>query len=364
VLAALAVAFSMAPAHGRMQRVANRLFINLRAMDIRDALQKANQALMSIGTVDELLDRFARIVMDATGTDHLLIFLAESGAFRRAYPPESDVPRTLPAGEPLFRLLGGRREALAVDALRRMRPSGERADARARLEELRAAVGVGIFAKEKMEGALLLGQRLSGRFYGVLEQEALQLLCDQLGVALENARLYTESQNSRIYNDILLDSLVSGIVAANSEKRVTVFNRAAQRITGLTAGETIGRPADVLPAPIASALASELAGEAPLMHEDADITVKSGERISIRVSSSRFHGHTGEPLGALAVFEDMTAVKKLEEQVRRTDRLASLGTLSAGMAHEIKNPLVSSRHSRNCSRSGTTTLSSGRRSPS
>jgi signal transduction histidine kinase len=61
----------------------------------------------------------------------------------------------------------------------------------------------------------------------------------------------------------------------------------------------------------------------------------------VRASSSIFHGQEGEKLGALMVLTDITALKHLEMQIRRSDRLASLGTLSAGMAHEIKNPLVS-----------------------
>jgi len=60
-----------------------------------------------------------------------------------------------------------------------------------------------------------------------------------------------------------------------------------------------------------------------------------------RASSATFRGQGGELLGALMVVTDITAVKRLELQIRRSDRLASLGTLSAGMAHEIKNPLVS-----------------------
>ncbi|MBN2685058.1 MAG: hypothetical protein JXR40_07250, partial [Pontiellaceae bacterium] len=53
-----------------------------------------------------------------------------------------------------------------------------------------------------------------------------------------------------------------------------------------------------------------------------------------------FHSYKGEKLGVLLVFSDMTLLRKMEEQIRLSDRLSSIGTLSAGMAHEIKNPLV------------------------
>ena len=86
-----------------------------------------------------------------------------------------------------------------------------------------------------------------------------------------------------------------------------------------------------------------------------DETLRSGDRqenreiildsaqgpLVVRASSSIFHGQDGQMLGVLMVLTDITALKRLELQIRRSDRLASLGTLSAGMAHEIKNPLVS-----------------------
>lgn len=96
-----------------------------------------------------------------------------------------------------------------------------------------------------------------------------------------------------------------------------------------------------MPDALRDALRATLERDARLMDEDRVIATPAGEQVPIRIGGSRFHGHTGELMGALVAFSDMTAVRKLEEQVRRTDRLASLGTLSAGMAHEIKNPLVS-----------------------
>jgi len=76
--------------------------------------------------------------------------------------------------------------------------------------------------------------------------------------------------------------------------------------------------------------------------ENGELVLPLGDHNAVvRASSSIFHGQQGEMLGALVVLTDITALKRLELQIRRSDRLASLGTLSAGMAHEIKNPLVS-----------------------
>jgi signal transduction histidine kinase len=76
--------------------------------------------------------------------------------------------------------------------------------------------------------------------------------------------------------------------------------------------------------------------------EDREVELRAAAGSTFaRASSATFRGQGGELLGALMVVTDITALKRLELQIRRSDRLASLGTLSAGMAHEIKNPLVS-----------------------
>ena len=193
---------------------------------------------------------------------------------------------------------------------------------------------------EHLAGVMLLGQRRSGRIYGTVEQSALGVLCGQLAVAIENAQLFTEVQNAKIYNETLLQNLTTGVVAADRSGLITVFNREVEEITGLTASELLTRKISNLPEALRDILAQTLAdGE---RQEDREIVLRAGEKNTIlRASSSLFHGQDGEPLGALMVLTDITTVKRLEMQIRRSDRLASLGTLSAGMAHEIKNPLVS-----------------------
>jgi PAS domain S-box-containing protein len=187
---------------------------------------------------------------------------------------------------------------------------------------------------------MLLGPRVSGRIYGSAEQNALQVLSGQLAVAIENARLFTEVQNAKIYNETLLENLTTGVIAAGPDERITVFNNEAGQITELNPREIEDQYLDKLPAPLRETLRKTLrTGES---QENSELTLSSGDHsVVVRASSSIFHGEDGAMLGALMVLTDITALKRLELQIRRSDRLASLGTLSAGMAHEIKNPLVS-----------------------
>jgi signal transduction histidine kinase len=209
------------------------------------------------------------------------------------------------------------------------------------LEEKGFAAAVGLRSQEGLEGLVLLGPRLSGTIYGTPEQQAVQLLCNHLAVALNNARLYTQLQDGKIYNDILVDNLVSGVIAANQDGKITVFNREAQRITQLPLDKTVNHSLFTLPPALATLLTDTIAHSEGIRDREVSLSLPTGDPIPIRVSSSVFYGHSGTMLGAFLVITDLSAVRQLELQVRRTDRLASLGTLAAGMAHEIKNPLVS-----------------------
>ena len=147
-------------------------------------------------------------------------------------------------------------------------------------------------------------------------------------------------QNAKIYNETLLQNLTTGVIAAGKDQRVTVFNKEAGQITQLNAMEILDQTLDRLPAPLREALRATLrTGQG---QENTELILQSGaEGMVVRASTSIFHGQDRQVLGALMVVTDITALKRLELQIRRSDRLASLGTLSAGMAHEIKNPLVS-----------------------
>jgi signal transduction histidine kinase len=340
MLAALVVAFSVVPAHRWMHVFSRRLF-PATAMDVDELLSRAGTVFREMSTEANLMANFSKIVAEAFGTTKVLLLRpARVDSFFQAYPEPADGnPVRLDSGSAIVKLLVRDREAFTVDMLQRMRSSPLVEEAQRAMRAAGASLAVGSFMRNEMKALLLLFPKKTGRIYDLRDQRGLKLLCDQLGVALDNANLYTAVQNGKIYNDILLDSLTSGIVAVNTDRVVTVFNLRAQALTGLAETAVVDRPLAELPAPLAASLETILSERVEF--RDKDLCIPRGdEAIPIRASGSLFHGHTGQPIGALLVFNDMTLLKKMEEQIRRTDRLSSIGTLSAGMAHEIKNPLV------------------------
>src|SRR5438128_858665 len=343
VTAAVVIAFAMAPARGISQRLAERLFIGSHQLDFRATVSKAAKILTSVTTLRDLLDRFANTVAEAVGTDRVLILLPDKQGFSQHYPPVEPDSRyflELTRDQATITELESSREPIVLDELRRVRPTPQLQRVMRQLDSLQIALAMGIFARDHLAGVLLLGARKSGRIYGATEQGALQVLCGQLAVAIENAELFTEVQNAKIYNETLLENLTSGVIAAGTDEQITVFNNEAGQITGLNSQEMLNASLAALPLELAEPLVTTLrTGES---QENREITMHVRDSDSvIRASTSIFHGQDREVLGALMVLTDVTAIKRLEFQIRRSDRLASLGTLSAGMAHEIKNPLVS-----------------------
>jgi nitrogen-specific signal transduction histidine kinase len=343
VAAAIVIAFAMAPARGISQRLAERLFIGSHRLDFRATVSKAAKILSSVTTLRDLLDRFANTVAEAVGTDRVLILLPDKQGFSQHYPPVEPGSRyflELTRDQATITELESSREPIVLDELRRARQTPQLQRVMRQLDSLQIALAMGIFARDHLAGVLLLGARKSGRIYGATEQNALQVLCGQLAVAIENAELFTEVQNAKIYNETLLQNLTSGVIAAGTDERITVFNHEAGDITGLDSQGMLDATLGELPLELAEPLATTLRTGESQENREIGLHVGAGD-VVIRASTSIFHGQDGEVLGALMVLTDVTAIKRLEFQIRRSDRLASLGTLSAGMAHEIKNPLVS-----------------------
>ena len=194
ITAAVVVAFAMAPARGISQRLAERLFISAHGLDFRATVSKAAKILGSVATLKDLLERFANTVAEAVGTDRVFILLPnKQGIFVQQYPivqPGARLGRLeLDHEQATITQLSASHEPIVLDELHRARPTPQLERVMRQLDSLHIALAIGIFSRDHLAGVMLLGPRISGRIYGSVEQNALQVLWGQLAVAIENARL-------------------------------------------------------------------------------------------------------------------------------------------------------------------------------
>jgi two-component system, NtrC family, sensor histidine kinase PilS len=160
------------------------------------------------------------------------------------------------------------------------------------------------------------------------------------GVRLENAS--TEIANLQAFNQDVIDSLTSGLLTTDITGRLLSFNRAAEEITGQTAASVLGRQVgDVLQLPddVRRMLARDLDG-ARSQRSDIPYPCPSGGTIEIGMAAAHLLTPGGK-LGFLITFQDITEMKRLEREARVKQRLAAVGEMAAGIAHEIRNPLAS-----------------------
>jgi two-component system sensor histidine kinase PilS (NtrC family) len=152
----------------------------------------------------------------------------------------------------------------------------------------------------------------------------------------------TEIADLQALNQHVIDSLPSGLVTTDRAQRILTFNHAAEGITGLALPDIVGHPlAEVmqLPPRIVSALERGLDGDTRRTEFRFRRPHGNGD-IDLGVSVAHLETPGGRA-GFLVTFQDVTEVKRLEREVRMKQRLAAVGEMAAGIAHEIRNPLAS-----------------------
>ncbi len=136
-------------------------------------------------------------------------------------------------------------------------------------------------------------------------------------------------------NRLIVDNIPTGIMTLDRQRRITSFNKAATDITGYSLREVYYRSLDdIFP---------QIIGESGLplregMRIERVVSRSDGEEICLGFTLSS--GEEGD-ISSIVIFQDLTKLKVLEEQLRRDDKLRALGELSASIAHEIRNPLAS-----------------------
>jgi two-component system nitrogen regulation sensor histidine kinase GlnL len=148
--------------------------------------------------------------------------------------------------------------------------------------------------------------------------------------------------SSQISWDQILGGLEDGIITVDRDGKVSYFNEAAEMLTEISSSQAIRKP--MLQLFKREHWVLELVKKSQPPHQEStrgegDFVTRWGHKVPVSLTVSPLQDRQGSFLGSILVLRDLKHRKELEEDLKRADRLAMVGTLAAGLAHEIRNPL-------------------------
>ncbi len=168
-------------------------------------------------------------------------------------------------------------------------------------------------------------------------------LAGMISLFLAQGYRSVRSSLSRVqaFSDNLVERMPIGLVAMDPEGKVIAFNKTAEIVLGVPAGGALGRKAaEVLP---------ELLLEMPeppgttgtILEREVECSLPGGETVLLGMIPTQVQDDEGTFFGSAVLFRDLTEMQRLKGEVERSRRLAAIGSLASGVAHEIRNPLSS-----------------------